>query len=109
MENQIDKLINNYLTTEEYCSEYSIRIAENNCGKDEIKAVIKTLLSNKLTMGKTVEKFEKIFAEYVDSKYAVMVNSGSSALTLAMNVLHATLTLFLQVPPKISGLKWDQK
>ena len=37
-------------------------------------------------MGKNVDKFEKQFASFVGSKYAVMVNSGSSANLLAMSV-----------------------
>ena len=41
------------------------------------------LLSDKLTMGKNVEEFEKQFADYIGSNYAIMVNSGSSANLLA--------------------------
>jgi CDP-6-deoxy-D-xylo-4-hexulose-3-dehydrase len=37
-------------------------------------------------MGKNVDLFEKKFAEYIGSKYAIMVNSGSSANLLAMAV-----------------------
>lgn len=38
-------------------------------------------------MGKKVEKFERMFAEYIGVKYAVMVNSGSSANLLALSTL----------------------
>lgn len=48
--------------------------------------MMKTLTTNKLTMGNNVLKFEEKFAEYVGSKYAVMVNSGSSANLLSMAV-----------------------
>lgn len=45
---------------------------------------IKLLLENEnLTMGEYVKLFEKQFASYVGSKYAVTVNSGSSANLLA--------------------------
>jgi CDP-4-dehydro-6-deoxyglucose reductase, E1 len=52
----------------------------------EIVAAVDTLLSGQLTMSNTVCGFEKRFAEFVGSKYAVMVNSGSSANLLAMAV-----------------------
>lgn len=52
----------------------------------EIVAVVDTLLSGQLTMANRVREFEKIFASYVGAKYAVMVNSGSSANLLALAV-----------------------
>ena len=51
---------------------------------EDIYAGIQVLLSKKLTMGKITEKFEKEFAKFIGSKYAVMVNSGSSANLLSM-------------------------
>jgi len=54
---------------------------------DDITKMIGTLLSEKFTMGEQVEKFEKMFAEYMGVKYAVMVNSGSSANLLALSAL----------------------
>ncbi len=53
----------------------------------EIKAVLKTL-KNSTQMGKSVEEFEKINANYFSKKYALMVNSGTSALILAIKVLN---------------------
>ncbi len=38
-------------------------------------------------MGKKVKRFEQMFAEYLGSKHAVMVNSGSSANLLALSLL----------------------
>ena len=38
-------------------------------------------------MGKKVEKFESLFANYIGTKYAVMLNSGSSANLVALSVL----------------------
>ncbi len=52
----------------------------------EIKAVVKTL-RNGTQMGKAVNKFENKISNYFQKKYALMVNSGSSALNLAMKVL----------------------
>jgi CDP-6-deoxy-D-xylo-4-hexulose-3-dehydrase len=38
-------------------------------------------------MGKKVKRFEEMFAKYLGAKYAVMVNSGSSANLLALSAL----------------------
>ena len=43
----------------------------------------KVLSSGKITMGEITKKFEKNFAKYIGVKYALMVNSGSSANLLA--------------------------
>ena len=44
---------------------------------------IKVIISGQLTMAKKTEEFEKKFAKKFNVKYAVMVNSGSSANLLA--------------------------
>tara|TARA_B100000989_G_scaffold234490_1_gene181268 strand:+ start:3392 stop:4606 length:1215 start_codon:yes stop_codon:yes gene_type:complete len=44
---------------------------------------IQVLKSGQITMSKITKKFEKNFAKYTGSKYALMVNSGSSANLLA--------------------------
>ena len=54
-------------------------LIENTFDGEEITAAIDVLQSNKITMGPRVSQFEREFAEYVGAKYAVMVNSGSSA------------------------------
>ncbi len=50
----------------------------------DIVAATETLFSGQLSMGETVFEFERQFAKYIGSKYAVMVNSGSSANLLAL-------------------------
>ena len=52
--------------------------------KEDIIAGIETLLSGRITMSKITKKFEQKFANYVGSKHALMVNSGSSANLLAV-------------------------
>ena len=47
--------------------------------KKEIKAMNRVIETGYFSMGKTVERFENKFASYLNRKYAVMVNSGSSA------------------------------
>ncbi len=44
---------------------------------------VKVILSGQLTMSRETKEFETIFAKKMKSKYAVMVNSGSSANLLA--------------------------
>jgi len=63
-----------------------ISYGKNVYNKEEISAVVRQL--NKTTqMGKSVKSFEKKIAKHFSKKFGLMVNSGSSALTLAMNVL----------------------
>lgn len=50
----------------------------------EIVSAVDVLLSGRITMGEKVRQFEHRFAEVVGAKYAVMVNSGSSANLLAI-------------------------
>ena len=52
----------------------------------EIKAVLKVLKKNSLTLidGKHVKKLEKTVAKIFGKKYGLMVNSGSSANLLAL-------------------------
>lgn len=46
-----------------------------------------SILTTWVTMGKKVKEFESMFADYVGAKYAIMVNSGSSANLLALSIL----------------------
>ena len=65
---------------------FDFPLIESTYDKEEIIAMMKLLTTNRLTMGKNVFEFEKQFAKYVGSKYAIMVNSGSSANLLSMAV-----------------------
>ncbi len=56
----------------------------------EKEAIIDVIDSGRLTMGQKVKEFEKEFAYYHDVKYAVMVNSGSSANLLGAAALKYT-------------------
>ncbi|MBA4416970.1 MAG: UDP-4-amino-4,6-dideoxy-N-acetyl-beta-L-altrosamine transaminase [Syntrophus sp. (in: bacteria)] len=51
--------------------------------EDDILAVANALRSSNLTQGSLVEEFEKSIAQYCGAKYAVAVNSGTSALHIA--------------------------
>lgn len=52
--------------------------------KDEIDVAVQSLNTDQWTLGPSVRQFESEFARTVGSKYAVMVNSGSSANLVAI-------------------------
>ena len=54
-------------------------LASDSWGNEEVSAINEVIKSNRYTMGPKVKKFEKEFASYFNSEYAIMVNSGSSA------------------------------
>ncbi len=51
--------------------------------EDDITAVVEVLRSDLLTQGPIVAEFEQVLANYCGAKYAVAVNSGTSALHIA--------------------------
>ena len=62
-------------------------LAADTWDNDEYEAINRVIESNRFTIGPEVEMFEKEFAEYFGSKYAIMVNSGSSANLIAISAL----------------------
>jgi len=60
----------------------TIPLALPEIGDEEKKAVMDVLNSSILSIGPKVEEFERRIAEYSQRKYAVAVNSGTSALDL---------------------------
>ena len=56
-------------------------------GNEEIKAVTK-VLKNSTQMGKNVNLFERKISKLFKKKYGLMVNSGSSAIMLAIEALN---------------------
>lgn len=66
-----------------------IPYGRQNITQEDIDAVIETLQSDFLTQGPKILEFEKAFANYIGSKYAVAVANGTAALhlcTLALDV-----------------------
>ncbi|MBG87343.1 MAG: erythromycin biosynthesis sensory transduction protein eryC1 [Verrucomicrobiales bacterium] len=58
---------------------------ENESLRSEIEAAMKAVIDgSKFILGPAVEEFEKDFANYCDAKHAVAVNSGTTALQLAL-------------------------
>ena len=67
----------------------ALRLSYSKEEKNDItKGVNEILNSGFLTMGEKVTQFERLFAEFVGVKYAVAVNSGTSALEIPMRALN---------------------
>lgn len=62
-------------------------LASSSWDAEELNAIQKVVASNHFTMGASVAQFEKDFANKFGSRFAVMVNSGSSANLLAIAAL----------------------
>ena len=67
-----------------------IPYGKQNIDKDDIDAVVKVLKSDFLTQGPITPKFESKIAEYTNAKYAVAVNSATSALHISCIALGVT-------------------
>jgi UDP-4-amino-4,6-dideoxy-N-acetyl-beta-L-altrosamine transaminase len=66
-----------------------IPYGRQNITDEDIQAVVEALKSDYLTQGPRITDFEKDFAEYVGSKYAIAISNGTAALhlcALALNV-----------------------
>ena len=69
-------------------SDFKIRVAEPNIEEEDAKAVYKAVKEECLSgSGPYNKQFEKNFAEYIGTKYAIAVNSGTAALHLSLEVL----------------------
>jgi perosamine synthetase len=64
-----------------------IPLAKPNIGKEEIESVIRVLKSGALSLGPKLKEFEKRFSEYIGTRYAIAVNSGTSGLHLCVKSL----------------------
>ncbi|ELP6861202.1 DegT/DnrJ/EryC1/StrS family aminotransferase [Campylobacter coli] len=70
-------------------------LASSTWDEKELQAIQDVIKSDMFTMGKKVAEFEKDFAKFVGSKYAVMTSSGSTANLIA------TAALFYTKNPKL--------
>ena len=61
--------------------------SKQSLNKADIKNVVRILKSDFITQGPEILNFEKNFAKYVNSKYAVACNSGTAALHIACQAL----------------------
>ena len=79
-QNLIEKII---LKNKKPHSKYFYPLLDNAFSKEDLISGINVLISGQLTMSKKTRNFEKEFAYKLGKKYALMVNSGSSANLLA--------------------------
>jgi CDP-6-deoxy-D-xylo-4-hexulose-3-dehydrase len=78
----LENLINKYSKKNlSYNTTYPL--TDNNLLRTDIYKGIEVLLSGQLTISEITKEFEYEFAQYIGAKYALMVNSGSSANLLA--------------------------
>lgn len=64
-----------------------IHLSRPDITEREIEAVTAVLRSPNLSLGPRLPEFEQVFAKYIGRKYAIAVNSGTSALYLCMLAL----------------------
>jgi UDP-4-amino-4,6-dideoxy-N-acetyl-beta-L-altrosamine transaminase len=64
-------------------STYNIPYGRQDISQNDIDAVVEVLRSDWLTQGPAIDQFEKAVAQYCGAKYAVAVNSATSALHIA--------------------------
>ncbi|MEE2745404.1 MAG: DegT/DnrJ/EryC1/StrS family aminotransferase [Pseudomonadota bacterium] len=72
-------------------------LATSSWDENEIRALEAVIASGQFSMGELVKRFEEEFASYFRSKYAVMVNSGSSANLLLVAALRYTQNELLKL------------
>ena len=78
----LESIITRYNTSEK-SDQIKYPLLEKGFTSEDIMRGIEVLLSRKITMSDITKKFELEFAKFVGSKFALMVNSGSSANLLA--------------------------
>lgn len=73
--------------------EYKVPLAFNTLGAAEIDAAVQVLQSGFVTQGKIVDEFEQQLAQELGARYAILVNSGSSANLIAIEAVSYLSTL----------------
>jgi perosamine synthetase len=64
-----------------------IPLSRPDISQAERDAVLEVLQTPNLSLGPKLPEFERLFAEYIGSRYAVALNSGTSALHLCMRAI----------------------
>ena len=87
---QLRKLLETYYALEEEVfvpGQSSVKLSTTVYDAQEAKGMMESFLSGWITQGQVVKSFEEKYAEWVGRRYAVAVNSGSSANLIALNLL----------------------
>ena len=87
MKFHIKKILKKLIHKKQTKLNHGYSLSPDSFSDEDIIKGIEVLLSKKLTMSSITKKFEIEFAKYIGSKYALMVNSGSSANLLAIFAL----------------------
>jgi len=98
---EIKRMIKDYFSQRDYefvPGKTKIPLQAPTYGWEEVCEALDSLFSTWVTMGKKVEEFEQLFAKHLNTKYALMVNSGSSANLIALSIL-ANPTLKNRIRP----------
>ena len=84
-------------------------LASSTWDESELQAMQNVIQSGKFTMGERVKEFEMQFAALVGAKYAVMVNSGSSANLVLVNALkyHSRFNLAPEDEIIVPAVSWS--
>jgi CDP-6-deoxy-D-xylo-4-hexulose-3-dehydrase len=77
----------NPLLSKSVFSKYKYPLSQPIFNDKEISSAIESLINLNISSGKKVKNFEKNFAKYIGCKYAIAVNSGSSANLIALAAL----------------------
>jgi len=64
-----------------------IQIGDFKIGDEEKRAINEVLDNGRISEGIKVREFEKLFAEYIGTKYTIILNSGTSALIAGLIAL----------------------
>jgi len=79
-----------------------IPFCKTTLGKEEIEATKRVIESGWVVQGRLTDQFEKEFAKYVGSKYAVFVDSGTAALTLSLQYLKNQIGIQKYIVPSFT-------
>jgi CDP-6-deoxy-D-xylo-4-hexulose-3-dehydrase len=83
----LEQLVHEYFGLEEPSTDLRCPLSTPLFGAEEVARALDAMLSKQVTMGATVRAFEREFADYIGTRHAVMVNSGSSANLLAVSIV----------------------
>jgi len=74
-------------TTKEVSVKKRISVGDIQIGVQERAAINEVLDAGRISEWKKVSEFEKLFADYINTKHCVAVNSGTSALIVGLSAL----------------------
>lgn len=78
-----------------------VSVGDFRIGEEEKKAINDVLDSGKISEGAKVREFEKEFAEFIGTKYSIVMSSGTSALIASLTALKYSEKFKLKEKQKI--------